>query len=67
MYFIDHGKVDVILDNDEVVNKLGDGAHFGGEVKGYSQLCWVIIIFAFVARLATRKVKFLRPCSEQYQ
>ena len=26
--------------------------------KGYRKLCWAVIIFAFVARLAIRKVKF---------
>ena len=26
--------------------------------NGYRKLCWAIIIFAFVARLAIRKVKF---------
>ncbi|CAH1788601.1 unnamed protein product [Owenia fusiformis] len=29
MYFIEHGKVEVVLPNGEVVNRLGDGQHFG--------------------------------------
>ena len=33
MYFIEHGMVDVQLNNGKVINSLGDGSYFGGNYR----------------------------------